>query len=195
YTYSRLGSVSRTYPVPKPVKLNARDIAKELAAPASRPPTAAASAGSQSNNASPSGKPTAKPATSSAAPITLPVKPPAPKPAVMKKSSTARKATAKKATAPMVKERLFANPARAGSYAAGGDLQLKNASQQISSFQSYFSDALHLGRNQYTLKPLKAGSIVVAGTILGRIGGPSQNVAPHLYFQIRPAGKNAPLIA
>ena len=94
----------------------------------------------------------------------------------------------------MVKERLFANPSRPGSYAAGGDLQLKNAAQQISSFQNYFSDTLHLGRNQYTLKPLKAGAIVVAGTILGRIGGPSQRVSSHLYFTIRPAGKKAPLI-
>ena len=94
----------------------------------------------------------------------------------------------------MVKERLFANPSRPASYAAGGALQLKNSGQQITSFQNYFSDALHLGRNQYTLKPLKAGSIVVAGTILGRIGGPSQNVASHLYFTIRPAGKKAPLI-
>jgi murein DD-endopeptidase MepM/ murein hydrolase activator NlpD len=185
YTYSRLGSISRTYPVPKPVKLNARDVAKELAAPAGRPPKAAASAGSQS----PNGAPAPKSAASSASPITLPVKPAARKPAVLKKRSAA-----KKAAAPMVKERLFANPARPGSYAAGGDLQLKNASQQISSFQNYFSDTLHLGRSQYTLKPLRAGSIVVAGTILGRIGGPTQGVAPHLYFQIRPAGKNAPLI-
>ncbi len=185
YTYSQLGSISRTYPVPKPVKLNPRDIAKELAAPAGRPPTSAASAGSQLAGKAPSTSSTkfstssATSSASSGAPITLPVKPAAPK---------------KPAAAPLVKERLFANPARAGSYAAGGDLQLKNASQQISSFQNYFSDTLHLGRSQYSLKPLRAGSIVVAGTILGRIGGPSQNVAPHLYFQIRPAGKNAPLI-
>ncbi len=196
YTYSQLGSISRTYPVPKPVKLNPRDIAKELAAPAGRPPTSAASAGSQrAGKVSSTAKSTAAPATSSAstssttsaastgAPITLPVKPAAP----ASKTKT-------KAAAPLVKERLFANPARAGSYAAGGDLQLKNAAQQISSFQNFFSDTLHLGRSQYSLKPLRAGSIVVAGTILGRIGGPSQNVAPHLYFQIRPAGKNAPLI-
>ena len=89
---------------------------------------------------------------------------------------------------PLVKERLFANPSGPASYAAGGDLQLKNTGQQISSFQNYFSDALHLGSNQYTLKPLKAGSIVVAGTILGRIGGASQGVslAPVLHD---PAGR------
>ncbi len=52
---------------------------------------------------------------------------------------------------PMVKERLFADPHRAGSYAAGGLLQIKNAAPSISSFQNYFSDVLHLGKNQYTL--------------------------------------------
>jgi hypothetical protein len=97
-------------------------------------------------------------------------------------------------TAPMVKERLFANPSRPASYASGGDLQVKNEANQITSFQNYFSDTLHLARNQYTLQPLRAGSIVVAGTILGRIGGPAQGVAPHLTFMIQPAGKNAPYI-
>jgi hypothetical protein len=206
YTYSQLGSVSKTYPVPKPVKITARDIAKELAAPAGKPPTTpasagaqagsttarkqtsgqsakqsvpAASAGTQSTGATThSAKLTHRPHKLSAGPITLPVKP----------AST----PATTVSAPLVKERLFANPSRSGSYAAGGDLQLHNATQQISSFQNYFSDALHLGRNQYSLKRLRAGSIVVAGTILGRIGGPSQNLSSHLYFTIQPAGKNAP---
>jgi hypothetical protein len=189
YTYSHLGSVSKRYPVPKPVRITARDIAKELAAPAGKAPTTAASAGAQT--ASP-------PATVSAhragihklakigshkaakgSPITLPVKP---------------AASTSSAPAPMVKERLFANPSLPDAYAAGGNLQLKNTSQEISSFQNYFSDTLHLAKNQYTLKPLRKGAIVVAGTILARVGGASQGVAPHLYFQIRPAGKNAPQI-
>jgi len=196
YTYSELGKVSKMYPVPKPVRITAHDIARELSAPAGKAPTTAASAGSQAgalSAASAGSQPASKPPTtkaatrivhavhkSSAAPITLPVKPASP--------------PTTSVSAPMVKERLFANPSRSGSYAAGGDLQLKNAGQQITSFQNYFSDALHLGRNQYTLKPLKAGAIVVAGTILGRIGGPSQQVSSHLYFTIRPAGKKAPLI-
>ncbi|MGA9858984.1 MAG: hypothetical protein WBQ18_14060, partial [Solirubrobacteraceae bacterium] len=96
--------------------------------------------------------------------------------------------------APMAKERLFANPNRPASFASGGDLQLRNSGPQIANFQNYFSDALHLQRNQYTLKPLRAGAIVVAGTVLGRIAGPSQGVAPHVYFMIQPAGKNAPYI-
>jgi hypothetical protein len=94
----------------------------------------------------------------------------------------------------MVKERLFANPSRPASYAAGGALQIRNTAPRISSFQNYFSDVLHLARNQYTLQPLKAGSIVVAGTILGRVAQGTPALASHLQFMIRPAGKNAPYI-
>jgi hypothetical protein len=94
----------------------------------------------------------------------------------------------------MVKERLFADPSRAGSYAAGGKLQIQHTAPSISNFQNYFSDVLHLGKNQYTLQPLKVGSIVVAGTILGRVGAGTPTLASHLQFMIRPAGKNAPYI-
>jgi hypothetical protein len=189
YIYSQLGSVSSMYPVPKQVKLTARDIQHELSAPAGRPPTSAASAGTQITKIASypsSGKQIMKAtgsSKSSASKVSLPVT--LPHPAAAPTTSVA---------SPMVKERLFANPSRKASYGAGGDLQLKSAAQRISNFQDYFSDTLHLGKNQYTLKRLRAGSIVVAGTILGRIGGPSQGLASHLYFQIRPAGKKAPLI-
>ncbi len=73
-------------------------------------------------------------------------------------------------------------------------IQIKNAAAQISSFRNYFSDVLHLGKNQYTLEPLKKGSIVVAGTILGRIGASTASTASHMVFMIQPAGKNAPYI-
>jgi hypothetical protein len=97
---------------------------------------------------------------------------------------------------PLVKERLFANPARPASFAAGGKLQLHNSNPatQISNFRDYFSDVLHLGKNQYTLQPLKAGAIVVAGTILGRIAAGTAKSASHVQFMVQPAGKNAPEI-
>jgi hypothetical protein len=41
---------------------------------------------------------------------------------------------------------------------------------------------------------LRVGSIVVAGTILGRLGAGTSTLASHLRFMIRPAGKRAPLI-
>ena len=96
--------------------------------------------------------------------------------------------------APMVKERLFAYPSRPASYAAGGQLQLKSSSAKISSFTNYFSDVLHISKNEYTLQPLKAGAVVVAGTILGRIAPGDAKTASHMQFMIQPAGKNAPQI-
>ena len=41
---------------------------------------------------------------------------------------------------------------------------------------------------------LRVGSKVIAGTVLGHVGGASKGVDPHLNFSIRPAGKGAPRI-
>jgi len=187
YTYANLGSIPSKYPVPKPVKVTAAQIASELSAPTkpSPKPQAPASAGAQQT-----------PATVSAAKATRQTKT---KPTTLPVTSAPAQ-SAQPAPAGIVKERLFAYPARRASYAAGGDLQLHATSAPISSFQNYFSDVLHLGKNQYTLQPLKAGAVVVSGTILGRIGpaSPARASAPasasHLLFTVRPAGKNAPPI-
>ena len=218
YTYAHLGSVSKRYPVPKPVKFSAKQIIKEFSVPAAKAPTSAASAGTQvlpkvsttvskaatkPSHATPSISGPASAGTqttgqalksrSGSAPTSAAK---AATSAVSGAQSAASSAQSSSATvtAPMVKERLFANPNRPASYAAGGNLQLKNSAQQITNFRNYFSDTLHLAKNQYTLKSLKKGAIVVAGTVLGRVGGPSQGVSPHLYFMIQPAGKNAPYI-
>ncbi len=215
YTYAHLGSVSKRYPVPKPVKFSSKQILKEFSVPASKAPTSAASAGSQvlPKAATTVSKAAIKPSTSAPA-ITGPASAgsqttgkalksrsttpagatSADKAAASAAGASQAQGAAATVTAPMVKERLFANPNRPASYAAGGNLQLKNSAQQITNFRNYFSDTLHLGKNQYTLKSLKKGAIVVAGTILGRVGGPTQGVSPHLYFMVQPAGKNAPYI-
>jgi hypothetical protein len=112
-----------------------------------------------------------------------------------KTSAAKTKTGAAKATttsSALAKERLFADPTRPGSYAAGGEQQLTEGTA-ISSFQNYFSDVLHLAKNQYTLAPLTKGSIVVAGTILGRIGA-GHPMSPHVYFQIQPASSRATYI-
>ncbi|MGI8428324.1 MAG: peptidoglycan DD-metalloendopeptidase family protein [Solirubrobacteraceae bacterium] len=190
YTYAQLGSIPKQYPVPKPVKISAADIAKQLSVPKVASPSAPASAGAQTRSAPPSSKQATKaltPATKRGA-ITLPS-------TAAGAGSPAPSAPSPAAAAPSaVKERLFADPSRPASYAAGGQLQLQGTTAQISSFQNYFSDVLHLSKDQYTLSPLKAGAIVVAGTILGRLGAPSQTTASHLLFMVRPAGKNAPKI-
>jgi hypothetical protein len=195
YTYAELGTVTKQYPVPKPVRVSARQIIKEFSVPATKAPTSPASAGSQptgAKSASPAKTQSIPRAKKASAPSTAHV--PAPASAGSQTASAPSQTPAQAVATPLVKERLFANPTRPASYASGGDLQVRNESQQITNFQNYFSDTLHLERNQYTLKPLRAGSIVVAGTILGRVGGPSQGVSPHLYFMIQPAGKKAPYI-
>jgi hypothetical protein len=42
--------------------------------------------------------------------------------------------------------------------------------------------------------PLARGAHVIAGTILGRLGVTHRGIAAHVRFQIRPAGRGAPLI-
>ncbi|HZE06689.1 MAG TPA: lytic murein transglycosylase, partial [Solirubrobacteraceae bacterium] len=197
YTYAHLGSVSRMYPVPKAVKISGKQVIKEFSVPATKAPTAPASAGTQ---VAPPKTPASAGTHTQSVPRAKPAKGPAlakvttPASAGSQTASAPGQAPAQSVGTPMVKERLFARPNRPASYASGGDLQVKATQQEISNFQNYFSDTLHLARNQYTLKRLRAGSIVVAGTILGRIGGPSQGVSSHLYFMVQPAGKNAPYI-
>jgi hypothetical protein len=189
YTYSNLGSIPKLYPVPKPVKVTAKEIARELSIPSAPKPKGPASAGTQRTPPLRTSAQAAK--KLSAAPITLPVTPAsaASAPATSAPSTPASQPTIR---TPMVKERLFADPTRPASYAAGGAQQVASAAPSLASFQNYFSDVLHLAKNQYTLKPLRKGSIVVAGTILGRLGPGTKALASHLDFRIRPAGKNAP---
>jgi Transglycosylase SLT domain/Peptidase family M23 len=189
YTYAHLGSISRRYPVPVSLRVTAAQISKQLSLPKAPVPTGPATAGQQRSAPTVSLAKANNEAKSS--PISLPVTPAA---SATPNSAGPAGPPAVSVPQPMVKERLFANPSRPASYAAGGELQIKNTAPQISNFQNYFSNALHLGRNQYTLQPLKVGSIVIAGTILGRVGAGTPTLAPHLQFMIRPAGKNAPYI-
>lgn len=49
------------------------------------------------------------------------------------------------------------------------------------------------GENEVYLHELRQGSQVIAGTVLGHVGDAGEG-APHIVFQIRPAGPDAPLI-
>jgi hypothetical protein len=217
YTYAHLGSIPKQYPVPKLVKITKAQITKQLqaapptptpsAGPATPAPKGPATAGSQSASGA-----TSQRASATASSQHASAAPAAPRVAKSSASSHATKSAGQPAVAlptttsptsseqsatisqPMPKERLFADPYRPASWAAGGDLQVRTATQAISDFQNYFSDVLHLGKNQYTLKPLKAGATVVAGTILGRIGQGTGGLASHLQFLIKPAGNKAPFI-
>jgi hypothetical protein len=190
--------VPKDYPVPKPVTVTASQIAHQLSLPSTPQPaggsvpkpTAPATAGTQQASAHVTSAKASKEAANG--PISLPVTP-APSSAVTHPTYVDQ-SNATTISSPLPKERLFANPYRPASWAAGGALQVKKTAPSIASFQNYFSDVLHLGKNQYTLRALKAGAPVVAGTILGRIAQGTPHLASHLHFMIRPAGNKAPYI-
>jgi len=164
YTYGNLKKTAEFYPVPNEEALTDGESAQ--VEPENDPkPTLAASAGSQ------------------ATPVDETV------PAVTEKIPAAGAL----ADTAAEKERLFANPARPNALKAGGDEQLMNTTEAGSSFKSYFTQVYGLKREDVKIKRLKVGSKVIAGTILGRLGTVG-DAAPHLRFEIRPAGRGAPRI-
>jgi murein DD-endopeptidase MepM/ murein hydrolase activator NlpD len=200
YTYSQLGSLARVYPVPK----NSTKPSKTQVA-------ALPANGTLGGSSAPAAPAPSLPTTTEQ---NLP-KPTEPATAGLQKpssSSTSHKATKKvtktKKVAPaatptpapasgVTKERLFAHPSRPNAKSAGGLDQIFNSQATaagFSTFQNYFSRALGLNAKNSRLRRLHRGSHVVGGTILGRIGTPDPKAAPHVFFQIRPTGKGAPMI-
>jgi murein DD-endopeptidase MepM/ murein hydrolase activator NlpD len=182
YTYAHLKAVAAAYAVPKPAKVSKAQVSKELGLPKKDPaPTAAASAGSQ-----PKPTTTAKD-TAAAARVATSSQVAGPQPKTTVVGSTQLH---------VAKERAFANPSRPASYKSGGEEQLLNRQFQAggTSYQAQFTKVLGLDSKDVTIKKLKVGSKLVAGTILGRVGKTQKHVASHLLFEIRPAGKGAPRI-
>jgi murein DD-endopeptidase MepM/ murein hydrolase activator NlpD len=166
YTYAGLKKVATQVPVAKRKTQSKASVAKELSLPADAKPSAAASAGKNV------GKAVAK----AVAPVA---------------------AIADSAAAKVAKERLFANPTRPQALRAGGKKQLLESESALSegaSVSKYFSGVYGLKKSDTVLKPLVKGQPVIAGTILGRIGRTSNVLAPHMLFEIRPAGRGAPRI-
>jgi murein DD-endopeptidase MepM/ murein hydrolase activator NlpD len=92
------------------------------------------------------------------------------------------------------KRRMFALPQRAHNWDRAlmtGQLDQIMASK--SAMSSYFGSAPKFNRKSMVMRPLRKGSEVVSGTVLGRVGKTNE-LAPHLNFAIRPAGKGAPRI-
>ena len=179
YTYGHLGKVAERYPSPKPQKVTQREIREELQLPArDAAPTQPASATKRPARRAPS-----RSAARKAAPAI--------------KRQVPRERANRRTVGKAAKERLFAHPRRPRAAAAGGaqqEFERTGRIDGVSTFKGYFSRVFGLDRTDVRLKPLKKGSTVVAGTILGRIGRTSRIAAPHLLFEIRPAGRGAPRI-
>jgi hypothetical protein len=186
YTYSHLGSLQKLYPVPKedlqPDKTAAKVMAahKANAKAKAKPdpkPSLPASAGTQKPTAqAPTPAPTAKQRTSA--------KPATPQPAAPPSSVT-------------YKARLFAHPQRPNARSNGGLQQVfdsQTGGKNYDTYDAYFSRPIGLNAKNARLRPLRKGANVVSGTIIGRVGKTDAQKAPHVYFEIRPAGKGAPKI-
>ncbi len=169
YTYGRLGSIPKTYPAPKPRKTTKAKIARELKLPkADAKPTGPASATARTARATPRATQRSR----------------------RTKPRAVRTTTASVLPAAMpAKQRLFALPSRPNALAAGGKAQLGEAA-----FVQSESAPIGLNAKDFIKKPLKKGSRVVAGTILGRIGKTSATEDPHVLFELRPAGRGAPRV-
>jgi hypothetical protein len=173
YTYRHLGSVARLYPAAKARHTTQAQIERELKLPKpdaapSQPATAGASAATTV-------------ADSLKRVVTGSTKP------EVKVETTAKK------------ERLFAHPFRRHATEAGGAQQVLQGKAPKGSFEVFRRSmttifGVHTKSNDVTLKPLKPGATVIAGTILGRVGKAQGDVASHLQFEIRPAGRGAPRI-
>jgi membrane-bound lytic murein transglycosylase B len=170
YTYAGLKKIAPKVPVPKKNAQSKASIDKELSLPkADAAPRVAASAG----------KNTGKDALKST---------------VDKVLDTTATVTD---TAKVAKERLFANPTRPNPLSNGGREQLLESESPLAdgtSVKSYFGGVFAPKKEDVVLKSLVPGRKIIAGTILGRIGTTSKFVAPHMLFEIRPAGRGAPRI-
>ncbi|MDX8153852.1 lytic murein transglycosylase [Patulibacter brassicae] len=187
YTYGNLKRVSVFYPVPKPAAVQRAEQRAAAAEPAKDPkPTEAASAGTQRQSA----------AAAAGAPGTGSASDAAGGSRVVPGEDPAGVAGAG------AKQRVFANPLRPAARQHGGAEQVANDRLATGGSSSYLS-ALHgLTARDVTLKRLKKGSRVLAGTVLGRLGDTPQNTnrrgvatsSPFLRFEVRPVGKGAPRI-
>jgi hypothetical protein len=167
YTYAHLGSISRLHPVPRDQSLSAKDFKlttpKKDAAPAQP-----ATAGDNSTK------------------------------------GTAPKAAARssKPKGPVnteeLRRRLFALPERPGNAQRSSvtgqlDRLLGEKLPGYETFKSAFADTFRFDAKTMELRPLKVGSKVTGGTVIGRVGKTDAQ-PPHLNFAIRPAGRGAPTI-
>ncbi|HET7590918.1 MAG TPA: lytic murein transglycosylase, partial [Solirubrobacterales bacterium] len=98
------------------------------------------------------------------------------------------------------RDRLFALPSRKENGGNGGgakglgaevDDLLGRGMPGYETFKSYFSGVLQFDSKTMDTAPLRKGSKVVGGTIIGEVGQTDPDVAPHLHFEITPTGRGA----
>jgi hypothetical protein len=182
FTYAQLGDVVQVHPVPKPQKLTAADF-KLVSPPEDDAPSNPASANSQTVADD-------KAAQGDSGPRFAPPD-----------SSPNRESrdTGGPVNTEDMRPRLYALPGRPSNIdRASLSGQIDDLAGQklpgYETFKNYFDDVFGFNRKNTELRPLHEGSKVIAGTVLGRMDGSVDGVAPHINFSIRPAGRGAPRI-
>jgi hypothetical protein len=168
YSYAHLGEIEKVHPVQRQNGLSPKDF--KLTAPDNdSAPNQPASAGDNS--------------------------------ATQRKRAAAPKPAAKASglqNTEQLRNRLFALPQRSGNGGNTGvagqlDRLLGRAVPGYETFKSTIAPSFQFDQKTMQLRPLKVGSKVTGGTVIGRVGQPDTQ-APHLNFAIRPAGRGAPTI-
>jgi len=194
YTYGQLKSIVRTYPVPKPQTESQAQVARDLAVRTPHPDAAPSGPATAGGHQAPAAPPAAAPVTPTPAPAVS-----SPTPADAGSLAQQALAHASPFGAPVgTPGTVTALPGFPATTATGGAAPSAAVADQglapSKSLDAYFADVYLPKRSDVVLRPLKVGSKVIAGTILGRMGAVTPHVAPHLLFQVRPAGTGSPLI-
>lgn len=179
FLYAGLGKVADEVPVPKREKLTAKDF--ELVSPGDdEKPSRAASTTekiAKSHDEATPGKPAGKSNGGNEGD----------KP----KDSSKEKEEAGPENTEDSRARVFANPSRAEAQDGELDEPLGKGTPGYETFKSYFSGVLEFDPEKMDTQPLRKGTRVAAGTILGEIGQIDPKVASNVHFEIAPAGRGA----
>src|SRR5215211_569728 len=170
FTYAELGSVAEVYPVPKQQKLTAADFQLVTPDGDDKPNSPASTTSSDASKGKAKKVDRSDEETEAAVPVNT----------------------------EDLRERLYALPERPSNVGRAdltGQLDQLLASRfpGYEGFKSYIGGVLKFDRETMEMRPLREGSKVVAGTVLGRIGK-TDELGPHLNFSIQPAGRGAPKI-
>ncbi|HTZ87329.1 MAG TPA: lytic murein transglycosylase [Solirubrobacteraceae bacterium] len=194
YTYAKLGSVADLYPVLKPHEDSAKPTPAQVAeGPVEPKPTGPASAGSHTDQAPPTSETEGLSALSLGASNGL---------EGQASGSTQPSSATPSPNASLTPSGASSTATGSASSAPGLELEAnKEASApEISSAPSTASGQptpreFRSGANDVYLRDLHEGVRVIAGTVLGHVGdGGEGEGEPHMFFQIRPPGVDAPQI-
>ena len=196
FTYAELGHIIRVHPVPKPTKLTAADF-KLVSPPGDKKPTAPASDSSTAitaGDAASAARRTEGDGRTHGAPAKK-----ASTPAIHVHVDRTASHRHRLTNTEDMRPRLYALPDRPANRDRASlsgqinDLAGKHLPGYVT-FRNYFNDVFGANSKNTELRPLRVGSKVIGGTVIGRMAAPVDGVAPHINFAIRPAGRGAPSI-